>query len=378
MRVIELTSFGEVEDYGTCWDDLLNACKDDNIFLTREWLETWWKHLGAKRELLLLAVEDRGRLLAVAPLMKSKYSVFKIGLNVIEFIGSPQSDYHSFILIKDSLESVRLLMNYIKEQDWDCVELKNIPENSETLKTLETVSKKTAKLKKSLIDICLFVPLPESFEEFSQKISKSMLKNIHRYGRKLKREHKIELKSFNDMNLSIQECMKTFFKLHQQRWQNKGYGGLFATPVLRNFHIDLAKRFNQRGWLGLNFLCCDDEPIAAKYAFHYKGKVYAYLSGFNPKYARYGVGTLTTFYEIQEYIKNGFKEYDLLRGAHPHKFRLGSKIRKNFKLSMTRRKPLPQLYTWIVKKNIMPSLTNWLRQQALDKHLVDHNEVNER
>lgn len=366
MKIIELKNFSQIEDYGVSWDYLLNISRDNHIFLTREWLETWWKHFGANKELLLLAVEEGGKILAVAPLMKTKYKLLKIGLNVIEFIGSPHSDYHSFILVKEPFRCVSTIMNYINEQNWDCIELKNIPEDSETSKVLNSRLRDNIKLKQSVIDICVFVRLPKTLEEYLLMVPKKIQTNMFRREKKLKSTHKIEYKSFIDLNLSIEKAMEIFFTLHQKRWQSKGYKGVFANCHLRNFHMDVAKKFSERGWLNLFFLCSDGEPIAAEYAFQYKNKCYLYLTGFDPKYAKFGIGILSQFYAIQYSIRNGLKEFDMMRGYHPYKMQWGSRIRRNLELNAVRWKPVPKAYEWIVKRNVIPSLSNWLRNKALN------------
>src|SRR2546427_11808932 len=51
------------------WSDLLTESATDCVFLTWEWLTTWWRHLAGERKLFVLAVRQRGLLLAIAPLV---------------------------------------------------------------------------------------------------------------------------------------------------------------------------------------------------------------------------------------------------------------------------------------------------------------------
>ena len=41
------------------WEDLLESSASQCLFLTWEWLHTWWKHLAADRQLSILAVRMR-------------------------------------------------------------------------------------------------------------------------------------------------------------------------------------------------------------------------------------------------------------------------------------------------------------------------------
>ncbi|HEU4520710.1 MAG TPA: cellulose biosynthesis protein CelD, partial [Thermoanaerobaculia bacterium] len=78
------------------WNELLTASAADSLFLTWEWLHTWWKHLRGSRQLFLVTVRDGSRLVAIAPLTSRPTWMG----NVIEFAGSGTigSDYLDIIV----------------------------------------------------------------------------------------------------------------------------------------------------------------------------------------------------------------------------------------------------------------------------------------
>src|SRR5258706_16474546 len=50
------------------WTRLLERSASDCIFLTWEWLHTWWEHFGTSRGLALIAVRQGDDLIGLAPL----------------------------------------------------------------------------------------------------------------------------------------------------------------------------------------------------------------------------------------------------------------------------------------------------------------------
>src|SRR5213082_1594 len=54
------------------WNALLASSRADCIFLTWEWLYTWFKHLGSGRQLFIVAVRREGELIGLAPLTMKK------------------------------------------------------------------------------------------------------------------------------------------------------------------------------------------------------------------------------------------------------------------------------------------------------------------
>lgn len=368
LRVIRLNNFERINEYGVHWNDLLDSSKDNHIFMTLEWLATWWKYYGNNRRLVLLIVEDNKKVLAVAPLMETTYTLFGFKLTNIEFVGTPSSDYHTFILVGKNLMCTKALLTYIKEHltAWDCVELKNVPKHTETANILRSLARDPLNLKESVLDLCPYVPLPSTFEEYRRNLGRSSRKKLGQFERRLKRKHKVEIREYDEMG-SVEEAMKTFFYLHQKRWQAKGAPGLFADRVFRDFHLEVAKRFAERGWLRLLFLTVDEEAVSAEYSFSYRNKVYAYLCGFDPRYSDYSVGNLSTGHLIRTCIEDGLAEFDLMRGGHPHKIHWNAKIRENVEFVATRWRPTPKAYEWLVRSNVMPSLSSWLRKRALSK-----------
>lgn len=366
MKIVQLDSFDQAREYGTCWNDLLGCSVDNHVFLTLEWLETWWKHLGSGRELLLLAAVDNGKILAVAPLMATTYSLLGFKLRNIEFVGAPDSDYQSFLLIADSSRCAKMIMDHVKEQVWDCIELKNIPEGSETAQRFADYGG-SLKFREREMDICPFAPLPNSFEEYCRKLTRKKRRELRRTERRLRDQHKLEYGSFSELGLTLEKSMDVFFRLHQLRSQSKGLEGKFRDPVFRNFHMNLAKLMEEKGWLCLNLLTIDSEPVAAYYGFQYRRKLYAYMCGFDPHYSRYGVGAIGFSHWIEGAIKTGLKEFDFLRGEHSYKEIWASETRRTVELSAIRWKLVSKAYEWFVRSNLLPSLTSRLRKRALQK-----------
>lgn len=365
MNIVHLDSFEQVAELGADWNDLLRGSRDDQIFLTLEWLATWWKYYGDHRELILLAAKEDSKVLAVAPFMASTYNIFGIKLRKIEFVATPTSDYHSLILTDKASMCVRMFLDYISQysKKWDCVELDDIPENSETANLLRTMKEKPLRLNERVANICPFVRLPNTFEEYFQLLSANTRRNLKRWDKKLKRDHRVEFEVYNQVG-SVKQAMNTFFELHQKRCQMKGYAGLFADKTFRDFHLEVAENFARKGWLFLCFLIVDDKPAAAQYAFLYKQKTWAYLTGFDPKYLDYRVGHLTFMYDVRDCIERGLNEFDFMRGDEPYKSSYSVFPRKNVELrAIHPHSIVSRLYDWASKNDRLSFLSRRLGER---------------
>jgi len=368
----------EVDDFQSLrenWNYLLRRnLLGNNVFLTWEWLFTWWKHFGKGRKLLILTVEDKAGIIAIAPLMLSKYKLPVLGtITKVEFLGARHSDYNNFIILKKEAKCLNLMINHLmgKVTGWDWIELKEIPQTTENAAHLERLFLEIPtriKLSKRVCNLCPYMPLPRSFDALLAELRKNMRQNLNKYLRRIKAKHRVEFKKYDEAGFSVEEAMRTFIKLHEARWTAKGKHGAFGSnPIFRDFHMEIAKIFESKGWLGLYFLMADGEPITTQYTFEYDGKVYYYLSGFNPEYSPYSVGNLTIMFLLERAIKNGYREYDMMRGFEPYKRLWASQYRKNFEVRLIRDNILSRFYNWLIWSKISENLASKLKLSLKNK-----------
>ncbi|MEM4713280.1 MAG: GNAT family N-acetyltransferase [Candidatus Bathyarchaeia archaeon] len=356
LRVI--ADLEDFENLGSMWNKILAKSLDNDVFSTREWIWCWWKHFGKKRSLRVLAAEENGEIVGLAPFALTEYSFLRAGkLRRIEFIGFPHADYNNFILVRNPSDCLRLFIEgLMKLSDWDLLDLRDIREQSVSANSLRILSNiEGAKLRLTNGTLCPCINLPRSIETFQSNLSRNMRRNLRKRLRKLRESYKVEFKTQRDFD-SIDEAMEIFFNLHQKRWKSKGKQGAFAAEDFRKFHLDVAKVFDKKGWLDLHFLMANDEPVAAAYTFDYNSKKYGYLTGFDPEFGHFGVGNLLKLHLIEECIKKGFREYDLTREFEPYKAEWATVIRKNLIARIVRRSLSAKMYCWALENKF----SQWL------------------
>jgi CelD/BcsL family acetyltransferase involved in cellulose biosynthesis len=366
MKVEEVDNFQSLKD---CWNNLLKRnLLGDNVFLTWDWLSTLWKHFSDGRKLLLLKVEDGDEVAAIAPLMLSKYKLPFFGtIKKVEFLGVRHSDYNNFIILKKEVECLRLILDYLINvvTDWDWIELKDIPETSENAGYLEKLFSdipSKLRLDRRVCNICPYILLPNSYAVLTAKLSKNMRQNINKYLRKAKANHNVEFKKYDEAGFSVDEAMRVFMKLHEARWALEGLHGAFRdNQLFRDFHMEIAKIFSIKNWLGLYFLIADGKPVSVQYTFEYGDKVYYYLGGFDPNYSQYSIGNLTIMFMLERAVKNGFKEYDMMRGNEYYKRLWTNHYRRNFEFRLIPKDLRCKLYSWLTWNSVIGKLASKMK-----------------
>ena len=93
--LVDPAAFVELKDE---WSRLLEDSPSDSLFVTWEWLHTWWTHLRGEAKLNLLVVRRGSDLLAIAPFVSDGANLF--GSPKLSFLGEGRvgSDYLDVIV----------------------------------------------------------------------------------------------------------------------------------------------------------------------------------------------------------------------------------------------------------------------------------------
>jgi len=349
MTTLESQTINGLEDSEAEWNQLLSQSIDNNPFLTYEWLTTWWKYFGKGKELKIFTAENQGPVSLAIPIMYSKCKVLGSKRCKIEFVASGDSDYQGFLVtnFQKASRSVNHLIENIKEDsnDSDCIVFGDVPEDSVTARLLESVNENSSGTSRSTTSTCPYVPLPNNFGLYNQSLGSNMRRNLKIWEKQASKDYRVEFVKYAEIG-NVKEAMKIFFDLHQKRQMAKGNCGVFSDSIKRSFHTDVAKAFAEKGWLGLFFLTFNDKPVSTVYSYEYNGKLYAYLCGFDPEYARYRPGHLAFKNLIKYGIGKKLRELDFLRGDEEYKSRWRAMVRNNFEFRIPKRGLRNKFYNW--------------------------------
>jgi CelD/BcsL family acetyltransferase involved in cellulose biosynthesis len=324
LKVVEIDNLSGFLALREEWNDVLSRC-DHSIFSTWEWLTCWWKYFGINKKLFLLLGEKDNQIVGIAPLMYSVYEMFGARMGKIEFIGTPDSDYHDFVLVEEEEECITNFINHLNRfpMKWNCIDLSEIPESSKSLRFLAETSRTLKPVHK-----CPYTSLPRSHDIFLRSLSHKKRKDLQRNLKRLEKEFEVNFADYSGSQSCV-KGMNEFFELHQRREESKGFSGIFSIQTYRNFHFEIARSFSRKGWLRLYILKLSGKSVAALYGFRYQKKFYFYLSGFDPKYSPYSIENLLMSKAIEKSIQEELTEFDFMRGAEKYKDRWNTTTRWN-------------------------------------------------
>lgn len=346
IRVI--TESKEFESLSEVWDSLLQKSNDDNaIYLTYEWVSTWWKHFGEGKKLNILLIENQGQVIGIVPLMKTEYSIGLVKSHLLETIGSVNCNYIGLMPLENRDEAVVAFLDYLRRElgrSKLSLRLTLVPDDSKFLDMLRrhapTFSKNLV-MQETIKTLAPYIPLPATWDVYYRSLSQNRRWVLRKKLRFLEEEHSVE---FQECTIDTPEDrLSKFFDIHQRRWQSANVSGVFSNPKMKEFYRDIASQFLKKGWLHFSYLNVDGEMASAEYAFVYNGKFYGATTARDIRYSKYSIGHLHLMFLIKDAIRKGLREFDLLKGDEPYKFHWTKSARKYMQIV-------------IIKKGLCPGI----------------------
>jgi CelD/BcsL family acetyltransferase involved in cellulose biosynthesis len=378
MQVEIIRTESELQRLEPTWNTVLDASYTDLIFLTFEWLSTWWRHFGKAHELFVIVVKDHAEILGIAPLMIS----LRDGFRLLQTLGSSSMDYVDFIIVdKCSRESVMeaIFRTIASNESWDFFVLDGIHKESSSVDLIQKVVSRIPRYSTSISDsqVSIYVPIDKSWDSYWRTLKSGFRKNSKRQIRRLREQEATVVYERATTPSTIALYMQELITHHLLRW--KDADDLFKRPVARSFLRDVAQRFATKQWLNLSVMLVNGQTAAIEFGFEYAGRYYSYANVHVEQFATYSVGRLLTLHVIEDVFSRGLAEFDLLVGDESYKFDFNPNIRQLLSFQMCRpglrsriawnwfRSVRPKLEDAVRTKTYLRRMNWWLLERGLRK-----------
>lgn len=302
---LQLDILPDFDAAGDEWDEL--AAASENLFATREWVSTWWRHHGSGEPLIVACRTAGGRLAAILPLEV----VSMHGPRILRFLGHGPSDQMGPICHRDDVGTAaralrRILMRPPRRfQLFVGRHLSGADDWASLLgaKRVREVANPVLPLRGATWDDVL--------AGFSSKLRREIRYDVRRF----EREHTVDYRRSDDP-ASLRRDLDALFRLHALQWVDRSY---FLGHEA--FHREFAAIAQERGWLRLWIVEADGRPVAAKYNFRFGDAELSYQAGRDPDWRGASLGLVNVANAMRAAFEEGVREYRFLRGSERYKFR---------------------------------------------------------
>ena len=335
-----VTEYEEFLSFKKEWNCLLSDSSSDTIFLTWEWLDSWWRAYGRGKELHIVVAEKNGRIVGIAPLYSQQTVQYGlIPCTVLRFLGdgSYDSDYLDFIVRRgDEKPVVTSLLEFLVRdgRHWDVMLLREIPETSNVITIMRSFFEGLGWYWEKVEDVpCTFVNLPADWDGYLSMLRPRMRTKIRSVMRRLEKEHEVSFdmcRNISDLSMRLE----SLFELHNRRWRSVGKPGVFESSEKTEFYNLMASAFHSRGWLRFYSLSVDGKYAAHQFCFEYGNTMFLLQEGYNPEMADLEVGNVLRGYVFRDCIERRVSVYDFLGGVTRHKLSWGGNVKNSLRFSI--------------------------------------------
>jgi CelD/BcsL family acetyltransferase involved in cellulose biosynthesis len=315
LTVEEISSPEQMSMLEPVWDSLLAQSARPELYLTYEWMSTWWRCFrDESRRLLILLVRDADRPVGIAPLMLTTDRLFGLRVRKVEFLttmcyaNAPTNCAATLdiITVPDrSAEVVRTVMTYLRsrEHDWDFLRLHPIPQSSVTAGELSRCAE-TFGYRSYIAPVFqnAYIYTDRSWEEYRHSLSKNFKKQLRSQERKLAATGPISYELISDP-AEIDRAIEEMMNIERRSWK-WNIGVSINSTAYRNFYQEFARIAITRGWLNLWLMHLNAEIISYEYVVTFHGQAEVLKGSFDTRYQHFSPGNHLALKEYETYFGN--------------------------------------------------------------------------
>lgn len=323
MRTELITERAQLDGLVEPWWQLLQRTHEPTPFHAPEWLLPWFDELGGDAQPLWAAVFEGRDLVALAPFVRD---VDREGPR-LTLAGGGVTDYQGALVDPGGAAATEALLDFAaagrapRMGAWQRCAWWSLRGSDPLLnpRAVALGDEVTAD------QVCPQVDLPLDRAALLDGLPHHLGPKLLRDRRRMARLGACSWQREDDTNLADQ--LDWLFKLHAQRWTERGEAGVLAHPAVQSFHRRVARGLHRRGALRMHALRIDKRPIAALYGFQLGRRFFSYASGFEPALASFSPGRAIIAEAMMTAVDEGAQAFDFLRGAEPYKYGWGARDR---------------------------------------------------
>lgn len=357
MKLISIKSYTHLEVYEQEWKKIIEDNENTNPFIEYEFVYNWWKILGQKEDVEILAVQDHNRIIAFFPFQFKKtwfgYMAHFLALGV--------ANYMDIIVRKsDASRAIMFALDQLISSKKSIVfYLHGLLESTSTPYVISQYLKARNIKERHFSIVTPFINLKNL--ELGEYMKSR--KKLHGMDRREKR-----LNALGNVSLRVVEAneMTEIVRLHRRRWEKKNDTSGFSTENKQKFFSYLAELPPEKFSVRLTTLQLQDEKIAFTYGFTCRTRYLGYVLGHDSDFDCYGPGRLLVKEKVSQLRKEGFQKLDMSIGYEPYKMEWNTDVdytRKSIFSTNTIRAKVYRNILW--SKNILISKVKKFRAIVL-------------
>ena len=250
-----INGMDEFESLREAWEKLSSRREVRTVFLTWEWLFSWWKTHQAGRELWLITAWQKDELVGIAPLMLSREKKYLLGFRLLQSLGAPNTDESDFLALNDDPVILGALCRYILQNrnKWDAIILHEHRSSRATTRAIREAFSKDKLVVRTRVNHHYYIPISDhSWDGYLKSLSKNLRQNLDRRLRRIRETNTLTFEHHKGRDIRWEHFESIFDVSKRGAFPEK-----YESETERAFHRELLERMAPRGWMEIIFVSLD-------------------------------------------------------------------------------------------------------------------------
>lgn len=301
-----VTTLNELTGLKSEWDHL--GEKFDSPMLQFDWFFCCAKYLHPESELRVFLVYSEDRLIAIAPLVRTRYKFSQW----LEIIGNASTYEPTGLLYKDK-ESLELLLRSVFQYGLP-VNLQRLSQKSPEAVIVNTVKKPLRLLLQRRSASSYYIKPVNDWDSFLSKSGKKWRSDFRNKMNRANRLGDIEIDYIHSDFTNFEECFKEAMEVESRSWKGKQKTALINNKKLRDFFRAYFSFIAKQKRLHFAFFRINKKPVAMHIAESHKNTLWSYKIGYDSSFSRISPGMLLILAVLKDVFKNK-QSYEFLGSA---------------------------------------------------------------
>jgi CelD/BcsL family acetyltransferase involved in cellulose biosynthesis len=349
--VTDYRTFLELEP---AWNRLVEEAGIEFPFIRHEWIRAVWECFDHGGTLNIIMVQEEGRPIAIAPLMRDRVRMYGIPVRRLRGISNVYSERFDFILSARRAECCTAIWTYLADhsREWDVLELRQLPADSGALGHLPRWNIERRLLLAEWVSTeSPYIPVRQPWETYFKSLKKGHRANIR------KSQHHLETSAPLGLDVVVSNArfdadIEEALSLEAVAWKDEGGTAIRSRTDSRTFYRQILHTAGEQGWLRIYFLTLGGKRIAVRIALLFRNRVFMLKSGYDPQYAAYSPGHLLCHKILDEAWRLKFDEVDFLGNTEQWKLNWSRDLRRHSWLFAFSKRFKPRLLHYLKVKLI--------------------------
>jgi CelD/BcsL family acetyltransferase involved in cellulose biosynthesis len=294
------------------WDGLVLAMPRPSPFLLHGWLLAWWRHHGRRRRLCVQVAREHGRLTGALPLFVER----RFGVQVARVLGEDAAALADVLIADGAQPQTAALLIDRARGGADLADVFGLTADSRLGRRLTLVPRAEAPV----------LELAGGWDAVYQARTSAKRRSLHRRRRRQLAELGPVEFTVARAAAELAEALEEAFRLHAARWRDRPEASGFATPTGRSFHRAALQALAPSGVARIALLRVGGRAVACNYFFVLGDRMYFHELAFDPAFARWSPGQITTLDTLAAAAAEGVERVEFLGGAERYKLELADRF----------------------------------------------------